>query len=283
MEVPAAETIRPRAIDDLRGADAAAVQRPCAATHGRSGVAIEPARVQCHVGGRSRFARRLRDDVHGAGQRIRAPHRRGGTAHDLDLLDVVGIGRHEVPQNESEEVEIDRAAVEQRQLRRGGRARRLPAGDVDIARRHLYDVHARNGTKQVAHVLRRQRLDRGGRQHGHRRRCIDQRGADPRRRHDHGFFETADLHRDRRHDDGFVADDDIVETGRRKADQQDRDRVRARRDVVETILSFRAGDRDQPRPSAHQCDRRLGECRARFVNNRAGHRGLRECWGRHRQ
>jgi hypothetical protein len=64
------------------------------------------------------------------------------------------VGR-KVPQHEAEEVEVDRAVVEQHELRVGERRRALPVRDVDVARRQLDDVHARQRAQQVAVVLRR--------------------------------------------------------------------------------------------------------------------------------
>ncbi len=89
---------------------------------GHAVLAVEQSSVQGqgvpHV-----LPRRLRDDVHHSGQGVGAPHGRGGAAHDLDLLDLAHVGGNQVPQDEAEEVEVDRTAVEEGELRvRQGRS-----------------------------------------------------------------------------------------------------------------------------------------------------------------
>ena len=131
-------------------------------------VAIESAEADGHrvaAAVARQLARRLGDHVDDAGHRVGAPHRGGGTAHDFDLLDLVGIRRHEVPHHHAEEIEVDAAAIDERELRRRERGRGAARRDVDVARRHLGDVDARHRAQQVADVGGRRVLDGGGRDH----------------------------------------------------------------------------------------------------------------------
>jgi hypothetical protein len=49
-----------------------------------------------------------------------------GPRYDFDPLDLVQVGRHEVPHHHAEEVEVDAAAVNQRELRRRERGGGAP-------------------------------------------------------------------------------------------------------------------------------------------------------------
>ena len=91
-----------------------------------AGVAIEAA--DADDGARAlHFARRLRDHVDDAVDRVGAPHRRRRSADDFDLLDLVQVDRQEVPHDEAEEVLVEAAAVEQRELPGRQRAGRVAA------------------------------------------------------------------------------------------------------------------------------------------------------------
>ena len=85
-----------------------------------------------------------------------------------------GIARDEVPHHHAVEVEVDRPAVHERQLRGGQRGGRAPGIDVDVARRDLRDVDARHRAQQVADVRGRGVLNRRAGDDAHGRRRIDQ-------------------------------------------------------------------------------------------------------------
>ena len=105
------------------------------------------------------LARRLGDDVDDAVERVGAPDRGRRSADHFDLLDLVQVHRQEVPHDEPEEVLVEAAAVEQRELPGRERAGRAARRDVDVARRHLGDVHAGHRAQQLGEVLRRRALD----------------------------------------------------------------------------------------------------------------------------
>ena len=71
-----------------------------------------------------------------------------------------GIGGHEVPHHHAEEIEVDAAAVDERQLRRRQRGRGAAGREVDVARRDLRHVEAGHRPQQVADVGGRRVLDR---------------------------------------------------------------------------------------------------------------------------
>jgi len=116
--------------------------------------------------GRScQLARRLGDQVDHAAQGVGAPDSTSRAAHHLDLLDLAQVDRHHVPHDEAEEVEVERAPVEQHQLRRlqaTGATARL---HVDVAGTQLGDVHAGNVAQQIAEVVGGNLLDLVGLQH----------------------------------------------------------------------------------------------------------------------
>src|SRR5205814_1942910 len=89
-------------------------ERPRALIPG-AGRAIEPANAEREARA-WHLARRLGDHVDHAGERVRAPDGGRGPANDFDLLDLVQVHRQEVPHHEPEEVLIETAAVEQREL-----------------------------------------------------------------------------------------------------------------------------------------------------------------------
>ena len=110
---------------------------------------------------RRQLARRLGDDVHHAAHRIGAPDGRGRPADHLDLLDLVRVGRARSPTSPcrrsrgrcdrpSTSASCDVASVDVAPA----------AGHVDVARRHLRDVHAGHRPQQVADVGGRGVLDR---------------------------------------------------------------------------------------------------------------------------
>ena len=135
------------------------------------------------------FARRLRDHVDHAAHGVGAPHGRGRTANHLDLLDLVGVGGHEVPHHHAVEVEVDGAAVHERQLRRGQGGGGAAGRDVEVARRYLADVEPWHRSQEVADVRRRRVFDRLRGYHAHGGWRVDQLLLDTRGRHDDGLLE----------------------------------------------------------------------------------------------
>ena len=161
-----------RAVAELLAAVDVAAER---AERHRGAVAVE-------------LARRLRDEIDDAVHGVGAPHRRRRAADHFDLLQLVRIDRQQIPGDEAEEIEIEAAAVEQRQRRgrerRGGAAHR----DVEVARRRLRDVDAGHRAEQLGVVGRRRRRDHVGGHDRHRRRRVDQLLLHLRRRDDDLFF-----------------------------------------------------------------------------------------------
>ncbi len=94
-----------------------------------------------------------------AGGGVGAPHGRGRSADHLDLLDVVGLHRGEIPEDDVEEIEVKRSPVHQGELAAGEKRARSPSGDVDVAGRRLDDIGAGNLAHEVADILRRTGLD----------------------------------------------------------------------------------------------------------------------------
>ena len=111
-------------------------------------LAAERAHAKRHAGSRQ-LARRLGDDVDHAVHRVGAPDGRRRPADHFDLLDLGGVDRQEVPGDEPEEVQVDAAAVDQRQLAGRQRRRGAAAGEVDVAGRGLGDVEPGHRPEQV--------------------------------------------------------------------------------------------------------------------------------------
>ena len=129
-----------------------AVQIAAAVVLARALAPVEEAALQVEVEA-LRVSRALGDDVDHPRQGVGAPDRRGRAAHHFDLLDLGSALGHEVPQHETEEVEVDRAPVEHHELRGGEGGGALAARHVDVASRGLDDVEAGGGAKEVAVVL----------------------------------------------------------------------------------------------------------------------------------
>ena len=131
--------------------------------HKRTGVRVRPVEA-AEPERRARalhLARRLADHVDDAVERVRAPDGGRRPADHFDLLDLVEVHRQEVPHDEAEEILVEAAAVEQRELPGGQRSGRRAAGEVDVPRRDLRNVDAGNRPQQLGEVRRRRGLDRG--------------------------------------------------------------------------------------------------------------------------
>ncbi len=141
-KVTGADAVRQPVIGCPRDRRVGAEHRSRAEARARAGVAVDvpAAERYCRA---NRLARRLGDDVDGAGHRVGAPNSRRRPAHDLDLLDVVEVRRDQVPQHQAEEVEVGAAAVDQDELRVGQRIAGTAAGHLYVTRRELDDVDAR--------------------------------------------------------------------------------------------------------------------------------------------
>ena len=117
------DLVRQAIVDRLRVRAADVEQRACTRALSPGG-AIEAADAE-HGARALHLARRLGDHVDDAVERVGAPDGGGRAADHFDLLDLVEVHRQEVPHDEAEEVLIEAAAVEQRELpgrQRAGRA-----------------------------------------------------------------------------------------------------------------------------------------------------------------
>ena len=156
MEVSGAQPVRPLVVHDLRGADGGTEQLAGALSSRRSDVSIHAAGAEERGGaGASRgdFVMMFTTPVSAF-----APHTaEAGPRTTSICLMSSRLRGNEVPEDQPEEVEIDRTTVEQGQLRGRERARGLAGREIDVARRGLDDVHARHRAQQVAEILRRRR------------------------------------------------------------------------------------------------------------------------------
>ena len=175
VEIAGTHPIRPAIVQGMSGAHADVVDAARRAARRRTRVAIDAAGAEHDPRLTRGLSRRLRDDVHDPGERVGAPYGRRGTSHHLDLLDVTRIDRNRVPEDEAVKVQIQRAAVDQGELRGGQRVRGLSRRDVHVACGQLDYVEARNGPEEVAIVLRRRRAYVRGRNHRDGRRRVDER------------------------------------------------------------------------------------------------------------
>ena len=85
------------------------------------------------------------DDVHHPRERVGSPHRRCRAPHHLDLLDVGRVHRNHVPQDDADEVLVDRAAVDQDELEMAQGGRRLTTRHVEVTDRGPHRVLAGHG------------------------------------------------------------------------------------------------------------------------------------------
>ena len=140
--------VRPFVVDGLRVGAAHVPER--------SGIrlipAIEPAKPD-DCGRPLHLSRRFRDDVDHAVQGIRAPDGRCRSTDDLDLFHLVEVHGQEVPHHEAEEILIQAAAVEERQLAGCQRAGGAAARDVDVAGGDLRHVQPGHRPQQLREVL----------------------------------------------------------------------------------------------------------------------------------
>ena len=165
---------RPPVVDDGGVAHARVEQAAVARVH-RLPLHRPVERPEAHGDGRAlHLARRLRDDVHDAGHRVRAPDSRRRAANDLDLLDFREVDGKEVPPHEPEEVQVDTAPVNERKLRRRQGAGGAAARDVQVAGGGLGHVDARHGAEQARVVLRRLARQRPLPDHADGCRRVDQ-------------------------------------------------------------------------------------------------------------
>ena len=178
LEVSGADAVRQPVCRRPGDRRVRAEQRPGALPGGRSGVLVNPAGAHRHRRPH-RLPRRLRDDVDGAGHGVRAPGGRRRPAHHFDLLDVALIGRQQIPHDQSEEIQIDAAAVHQHELRIGHRPGGLPAGDLHVARRELNHVDAGHRAEDVAEVRAGRCLQGFSRDHRGRHWRIDEPDLGP--------------------------------------------------------------------------------------------------------
>ena len=96
---------------------------------------------------------RFRDDVDDPREGVGAPDGGSGASYHLDLLDVRHVRGHEIPEDQTEEVQIDGPSVHEGELGVGENARGLPAGEVEVASRGLDDVLAGKGSEEIADAL----------------------------------------------------------------------------------------------------------------------------------
>ncbi len=238
-KVAARHAICPRRIGRIGEAGVRAKKTTRALAGRGSGVAAhEPAGERRF--GAFRFARRLRDDVDDAGERVGAPDGGCRTTDDLDLFDRVQVRRQQIPQHDAEEIEIDRPAVEQHELCVRERAGGLTAGDVDVTGGQLNDVEARHAPQQVAVVLSGRALQLRAPQHRHRRRRVDEGRVISRRADHDSFSERRELQREPGNRDVRAGDDDVGAGRLRKADERRGHSIGARRDSCKSIRAFLA-------------------------------------------
>ena len=181
------------------------------------------------------------DDVDRAGHRVGAPGRRRGTADDLDLADVGLIEAERVPQDCTEEVEVDAATVDEDELGVGGRRRGAAVRERDVTRGEADDVDARQRTQHVGDIGSGSRRDAVRAQRRRRHRSVDEADGIARGRDHEGLAEAGQDQRDLDDRGRGIGDLGIdrrtLETGKRR-----RDTPGARAQVVEEGDAGRIGD-----------------------------------------